>query len=117
MRTLLEMQSLGRSFELRAPPLTSRQALVRRVLVQRIRSFSTSSSSKRKSSRLPGVIREIDMRGRRGVDAQSCADDAEANADRHAVELETERDHAGVAIWRRVTVAIEQLTDLTGTLH
>jgi hypothetical protein len=39
------------------------------------------------------------------------ADDAEANADRRADELETEGDHAGAAIWCRVTVAIEQLTD------
>jgi hypothetical protein len=45
------------------------------------------------------------------------ADDAEANADRRADELETEGDQTGAAIWRRVTVAIEQLTDLTGTLH
>jgi len=45
------------------------------------------------------------------------ADDAEANADRRAVELETEDDHAGAAIWRRVTVAIEQQADLAGTLH
>ena len=42
---------------------------------------------------------------------------AEANADQRAIELETEGDHAGAAIWRRVTVAFEQLTDLTGTLH
>jgi hypothetical protein len=45
------------------------------------------------------------------------ADDAEANADQRADELETEGDQAGAAIWRRVTVAIEQLTDRTGTLH
>ena len=45
------------------------------------------------------------------------ADDAEANADRRADELETEGDQPGAAIWRRVTVAIEQLTDRTGTLH
>ena len=45
------------------------------------------------------------------------ADDAEANADRRADELETEGDQAGAAIWRRVTVAIEQLTDTTGPLH
>ena len=45
------------------------------------------------------------------------ADDAEANADRHADELETEGDQAGAAIWRRVTIAIEQLTDTSGSLH
>ena len=29
-------------------------------------------------------------------------------------ELAAEGDHAGAAIWRRITVAIEQLTDTTG---
>ena len=55
------------------------------------------------------------------------AGDAEANSFRRAVELRpkgesrrsapklaAEGDHAGAAIWRRVTVAIEQLTDTTG---
>ena len=45
------------------------------------------------------------------------AEDAEANADRRADELETEGDQAGAAIWRRVTFAIEKLTDTTGPLH
>ena len=45
------------------------------------------------------------------------AKDAEANADRRADELETEGDQDGAAVWRRITVAIEQLKDLTGTLH
>jgi hypothetical protein len=47
------------------------------------------------------------------------ADEAEVNADRRADELETEGDYAGAAIWRRVTVAIEQLTNTTppGPLH
>ena len=47
------------------------------------------------------------------------ADDAEAAADQRADELETEGDQAGAAIWRRVTVAIEQLTNTTpsGPLH
>jgi len=45
------------------------------------------------------------------------ADDAEGNADRRADELETEGDQAGAAIWRRVTIAIEQLTDTSGPLH
>ena len=45
------------------------------------------------------------------------AEDAEANADRRADELETERDQVGAAIWRRVTFAIEKLTDTTGPLH
>ena len=47
------------------------------------------------------------------------SDEAEVNADRRADELETEGDYAGAAIWRRVTVAIEQLTNTTppGPLH
>jgi hypothetical protein len=45
------------------------------------------------------------------------ADDTEANADRRADELETEGDQAGAAIWRRVRIAIEQLTDTSGSLH
>jgi hypothetical protein len=47
------------------------------------------------------------------------ADEAESNADRRADELETEGDYTGAAIWRRVTVAIEQLTNTTppGPLH
>ena len=36
---------------------------------------------------------------------------------RRAEELATDGDHAGAAIWRRVTVAIEQLTDTTGPPH
>ena len=45
------------------------------------------------------------------------AEDAEANADRHADELETEGDQAGAAIWRRVTFAIANLTETTGPRH
>ena len=63
----------------------------------------------------------------RGADAQSLPGDAEANSFRRAMELRpkgesrrsapklaAEGDHAGAAIWRRITVAIEQLTDTTG---
>jgi hypothetical protein len=64
-----------------------------------------------------GVIREIDIWGVAVLMLKRYADDAEANADRRADELETEGDRAGAAIWRRVTVAIEQLTDTTGPLH
>jgi hypothetical protein len=42
------------------------------------------------------------------------ADEAEANSFQRAEELAAEGDHAGAAVWRRVTVAIEQLTDTTG---
>ena len=64
-----------------------------------------------------GVIREIDIWGVAVLMLKRYADDAEANADRRADELETEGDQDGAAVWRRITVAIEQLTDLTGTLH
>ena len=66
----------------------------------------------------------------RGADAQSLPGDAEANSFGHPMELRpkgesrrsapklaAEGDHAGAAIWRRVTVAIEQLTDTTGPLN
>ena len=64
-----------------------------------------------------GVIQEIDIWRIAVVMVKRYANDAEANADRRADELETEGDQARAAIWRRVTVAIEQLTDRTGTLH
>jgi hypothetical protein len=64
-----------------------------------------------------GVIREIDIWRVAVFMLKRYADDAEANADRRAEELETEGDHAGAAIWRRVTFAIEQLIDTTGLLH
>jgi hypothetical protein len=66
-----------------------------------------------------GVIREIDIWRVAVLMVDRYADDAEANADRRADELETEGDHAGAAIWRRVTDAIEQLTNTTpsGPLH
>ena len=66
-----------------------------------------------------GVIREIDIWRVAVLMVNRYADEAEANADRRADELETEDDHAGAAIWRRVTVAIDQLTNPTpsGPLH
>jgi len=63
------------------------------------------------------VIREIDIWRVAMLMIKRYANDAEANANRRADELETEGDRAGAAIWRRVTVAIEQLTDTTGPLH
>ena len=76
-----------------------------------------SRTSKRKSLTVLDVIQEIDIWRVAVLMVKRYADDAEANADRRADELETEGDQAGAAVWRRVTVAIEQLTDLTGTLH
>ena len=79
--------------------------------------FSPSSSSKRSQARLPGVIQEIDIWRVAVLMLKRYADDAEGNADRRADELETEGDQAGAAIWRRVRIAIEQLTDTSGSLH
>ena len=45
------------------------------------------------------------------------ADEAKLNSLRRAAELTVEGDHAGAAICRRVTIAIEQLTDTTGPLN
>ena len=64
-----------------------------------------------------GMIREIDIWAVAVLMVKRYAEDAEANADRRADELETEGDQAGAAIWRRVTLAIEKLTDRTGPLH
>ena len=63
------------------------------------------------------MIREIDIWAVAVLMVKRYAEDAEANADRHADELETEGDQAGAAIWRRVTFAIEQLTERTGPPH
>jgi hypothetical protein len=65
------------------------------------------------------VIREIDIWRVAVLMVHRYADAAEANAGQRADDLETEGDHAGAAIWRRVTVAIEQLTNIvpTGPLH
>ena len=63
------------------------------------------------------MIREIDIWRVAVMMVNRYAEDAEANADRRADELETEGDHAGAAIWRRVTFAIDQLIDTTGPPH
>ena len=63
------------------------------------------------------VIREIEI-WRVAVLMVNCyADEAEANSFQRAEELTAEGDHAGAAIWRRITVAIEQLTDTTGPFN
>jgi hypothetical protein len=62
------------------------------------------------------VIREIEIWGAAVLMVNRYADEAEANSFQRAEELAAEGDHAGAAIWRRVTVAIEQLTDTTGPL-
>ena len=76
------------------------------------------------------MIREIEIWRVAVLMANRYAADADANSFRRAVKLrpkgESRRsapklaangDHAGSAMWRRVTVAIEQLTDTTGPLN
>jgi len=68
-------------------------------------------------ARLLGMIQEIDIWRLAVLMVNRYADDAEANADRRAEELEIEGNYVGAAIWRRVTFVIEQLIDTTGPLH
>jgi len=63
------------------------------------------------------VLREIDIWRVAVLMVNRYADEAKGKADCRADELETEGDHTGAAIWRRVTVAIERLTDNTGPPH
>jgi hypothetical protein len=63
------------------------------------------------------LIREIEIWRVAVLMVNRYAGDAEANSFRGAVELAAEGEHAGAAIWRRVTVAIDQLTDTTGPLN
>src|SRR5712671_4254358 len=78
-------------------------------LVQAIRNTS--------SAIVPSVIREIEIWRVAVLMTNRYTDEAEANSFRRAEELTAEGDHAGAAIWRRVTVAIERLTDTTGPLN
>ena len=71
-------------------------------------------SSNSKTAIVPSVIREIEIWRVAVLMVNRYADEAEANSFRRAEELAAEGDHAGAAIWRRITVAIEQLTDTTG---
>ena len=63
------------------------------------------------------MIREIDIWRVAVLMVNRYGDQAKTNSQRRAEELATNSDHAGAAIWRRVTVAIEQLTDTTGPLN
>ena len=83
-----------------------------------------------RSAIVPGVIREIEIWRVAVLIINRYADEAGANSFQRAEELRpkcesrrsapklaAEGNHAGAAIWRRVTVAIEQLTDTTGPLN
>src|SRR5438270_12037496 len=73
-------------------------------LVQAIRNTS--------SAIVPSVIREIEIWRVAVLTINRYADEAQANSFRRAEAAKG--DHAEAGIWRRVTVAIEQLTDTTG---
>ena len=60
------------------------------------------------------MIREIEIWRVAVLMIKRHADEAEANSFRRAEERAAAGDHAEAAIWRRVRVAIEQLTDTTG---
>ena len=76
-----------------------------------------SSNSKHKLRYRSSVIREIEIWRVAVLMVNRYADEAEANSFRRAEQLAAEGDHAGAAIWRRITVAIEQLTDTRGPLN
>ena len=76
------------------------------------------------------MIREIEIWRAAVLMLSRYAGEAEANSFRRVLELRpkgesrrsapklaAEGDHAGAAIWRRITVAIEQLTDTTVPLN
>ena len=79
--------------------------------------FLSQELRNRSFANLPGVIREIDIWRVAVLMVNRYADEAEANSFMRTMELAAEGDHAGAAMWRRVTVAIEQLTDTTGPLN
>ena len=89
-----------------------------------------SSNSKHKEATVFSVIREIEIWRVAMLMVNCYADEAEANSFQRAEELRpkgesrhsapklaAEGDHAGAAIWGRITVAIEQLTDTTGPFN
>jgi hypothetical protein len=80
----------------------------------------TTGQSRQRSrvlSRSGGRIREIEIWRVAVLMVNRYADEAKANSFMRAEELAAEGDQAGAAIWRRVTVAIEQLIDTTGPLN
>ena len=76
-----------------------------------------SSNSKHKHATVFSVIREIEIWRVAMLMVNRYAEGAGANSFQRAEQLAAEGDHAGVAIWRRITGAIEQLTDATGLLN
>jgi hypothetical protein len=65
---------------------------------------------------LPGT-KEIEIWSVAVMMINRYADEAKLNSLRRAAELTVGGDHVRAAIWRRVTMAIEQLIDTTGPLN
>jgi len=63
------------------------------------------------------MIREIEIWRVAVLMVKRYADEAEANSFQRAEQLAAEGDHSGAAIWHRITVAVEQLTDTTGPVN
>jgi hypothetical protein len=63
------------------------------------------------------VIRDLEIWRAAVLMLSRYPSDAEANSFMRAGERAAEGDHAGAAIWHRITVAIEQLTDTTGPFN
>ena len=63
------------------------------------------------------VIREIEIWSVAVMMINRYADEAKLNSLRRTAELTVDGDRVGAAIWRRITVAVEQLTDTTGPLN
>jgi len=72
---------------------------------------------KHKHATVFSVIREIEIWRVAMLMVNRYADGAGANSFQRAEQLAAEGDHAGAAIWRRITGAIERLTDTTGLLN
>jgi hypothetical protein len=64
-----------------------------------------SSNSKHKNTTVFMVMREIEIWRVAMLMANRYADEAKANSFRRAEELAAQGDHAGAAIWRRITVS------------
>jgi hypothetical protein len=63
------------------------------------------------------MIPEIDIWRAANLMLKRYGDGAIAKSVRLAEELAAEGDHAGVAVWLRITDAVEQLANTTGPLH
>jgi hypothetical protein len=63
------------------------------------------------------VIREIEIWRVAMLMVNRYADGTRTNSFQRAEQLAAEGDHAGAAIWRRITSAIEQLTDANGLMN